>query len=133
MYGQQMKTSVVTTGIVSDQTNAHSPFFSIILYVLSGFVFVSGYTVVAAQNFIFSPKKIEKLKNNINQLQLTCGHYPETSSFKSAHSPFLPYRFFSGNPFCGLLSFTGGIALLPCLLTGQRRLFPKVFLQNTAL
>ncbi|MFO7977214.1 MAG: hypothetical protein R6U64_01030 [Bacteroidales bacterium] len=82
-----------------------SLFFFIISF-FSGFVIVSGDTVMAAQNFVFLQKKIEKLKNNINQLQLTGGHFPGAILPNQPSSPFLVLLWFpSGNPFPGLPVF----------------------------
>jgi hypothetical protein len=53
-----------------------SPFFHI-FSVFSGFVFVSGDTVMAANRFK-SPTKAGDSINNIDQTQLTGGHSPET-------------------------------------------------------
>ncbi|MFO8067915.1 MAG: hypothetical protein R6U11_10075 [Bacteroidales bacterium] len=53
-----------------------SPFFYS-LSIIVGIVFVSGFTIMAAQNFI-SLKRAEKLVNNINQYKQESGHFPAT-------------------------------------------------------
>ncbi len=53
-----------------------SPFFYS-LSIIVGIVFVSGFTIMAAQNFI-SLKKAEKLINNIDQYKQESGHFPAT-------------------------------------------------------
>ena len=51
-----------------------TPFFYS-LSLIVGIVFVSGFTVMAAQNFL-SLKKAEKLIHNINQFKHQSGHFP---------------------------------------------------------
>jgi hypothetical protein len=51
-----------------------SPFFYSLALIV-GIVFVSGFTVMAAQNFI-SLKRAEKLIDNINQYKNRSGHFP---------------------------------------------------------
>ncbi|MBS4012162.1 MAG: hypothetical protein KGZ97_00180 [Bacteroidetes bacterium] len=53
-----------------------SPFFYT-LSLIVGIVFVSGFTVMAAQNFI-SLKRAEKLIDNINQYKYMSGHFPNS-------------------------------------------------------
>lgn len=80
----------------------HYFFFSLFSFLI-GSVCVSGNTVMAAQDFIFSTKKIEKLKNNINQLQLASGHFPETLIPNQPGSPFLFFLWFSSGNFLSRL------------------------------
>ncbi len=97
-------------------------FFFIIISFFSGFVFVSGDTVMAAQNFVFLQKKMEKLKNNINQLQLACGHFPGTFLRNQPSSPFLVLLWFpSGNPFPGLPVFCCPLFHQPADVKGDAR------------
>ncbi|GEM_PF-4477061 len=54
----------------------YSPFLYTIS-ILSGLVLISGFTVMAAQNFI-TLHRAEKLINNINHYQKASGHLPES-------------------------------------------------------
>jgi hypothetical protein len=87
-------------------------FFSILNF--SGFVVVSGITVMAVHYFFFSTKKIKKLKCNINQNQLTSGHFPGTPALIPC-SPFLSFLwFYAGIP-------EPGMPALFCQIPGKRR------------
>ncbi len=72
--------------------------FSSFLYSLSlivGIVFVLGFTIMAAQNFL-SLKRAEKLINNINQYKQEGGHFPLTlEELKPDFYVNLP-RFYTG-------------------------------------
>lgn len=94
---------------IFQSTNQNLFLITFCLFIFSfftGFVFVSGDTVMAAKYFFFFSKKIRKLQNNINQLQLICGHFPGTKNLNHSGSPFLSFLwFYAGTPSTGLPAF----------------------------